>query len=212
MDFKAFAEKAHKVLARAQAPPLFPPTFLYTMSWEDPDVDATVMNVNDDDVCLTLTSGGCNSLNLLLHGAKEVYSIDCNPAQSALLELKSIAIRNLDFDQVWSMFGEGKIENMVELYKKYLAPFMTQNSIDFWNKKLYYFERGLYYSGGMGKVCWMIQYIISLTSFAKIREDILNAPTIEVRTVLFERILKWFLGTTKFMGSNVVCPFRKGRQ
>jgi hypothetical protein len=30
------------------------------------------MHINKQDVCLTLTSGGCNALNLLLHGAAEV--------------------------------------------------------------------------------------------------------------------------------------------
>ncbi len=33
---------------------------------------AQVMDINSKDVCLTLTSGGCNALNLLLHGAAEV--------------------------------------------------------------------------------------------------------------------------------------------
>ena len=42
---------------------------------------------------LTLTSGGCNALNLLLHGAGHVVSVDCNPAQSALLELKATGIK-----------------------------------------------------------------------------------------------------------------------
>ena len=32
-------------------------------------------------------------MNLLLHGAGHVVSVDCNPAQSALLELKATAIR-----------------------------------------------------------------------------------------------------------------------
>lgn len=60
----------HEILV--ESPPMFPPTFLYTMSWEDPDVDMKFLQISKDDVCLTLTSGGCNSLNLALHGAKEV--------------------------------------------------------------------------------------------------------------------------------------------
>lgn len=64
------------------------------------------MNINSNDVCLTLTSGGCNALNLLLHGAREVVSVDCNPAQTALLELKSVAIQQLDFEDTWQLFGE----------------------------------------------------------------------------------------------------------
>jgi betaine lipid synthase len=54
---------------------------------------AQVLKINSADTALTLTSGGCNSLNLLLHGAGQVVSVDCNPAQSALLELKAVAIR-----------------------------------------------------------------------------------------------------------------------
>ncbi len=52
-----------------------------------------MLKINNDDTVLTLTSGGCNSLNLLLHGAGHVVSVDCNPAQSALLELKATGIR-----------------------------------------------------------------------------------------------------------------------
>ena len=44
-------------------------------------VPAQVMNINPNDRVLTLTSGGCNALNLLLEGAGEVVSVDCNPAQ-----------------------------------------------------------------------------------------------------------------------------------
>ena len=41
--------------------------------------------------------------------ALQVYSVDCNPAQSALLELKQVAIRELDYEDVWALFGEGKV-------------------------------------------------------------------------------------------------------
>jgi Protein of unknown function (DUF3419) len=51
------------------------------------------LKICDQDVVLTLTSGGCNALNLLLHGASHVVSVDCNPAQSALLELKVASIK-----------------------------------------------------------------------------------------------------------------------
>ena len=39
----------------------------------------------------------------------QVYSVDCNPAQSALLELKQVAIRELEYEDVWALFGEGKV-------------------------------------------------------------------------------------------------------
>lgn len=61
------------------------------------------MHINANDTVLTLTSGGCNALNLLLHGAGHVVSVDCNPAQSSLLELKSTAIQQLEFEDVWQV-------------------------------------------------------------------------------------------------------------
>lgn len=66
------------------------------------------MDINPSDTVLTLTSGGCNALNLLLHGAGHVVSVDCNPAQSSLLELKRAALANLPYEDVWAMFGEGR--------------------------------------------------------------------------------------------------------
>ena len=39
----------------------------------------------------------------------QVYSVDCNPAQSALLELKQVAVRQLPYDDFWMLFGEGKV-------------------------------------------------------------------------------------------------------
>ena len=62
-----------------------------------------VLDINKADTCLTLTSGGCNALNLIVHGAGKVHAVDCNPAQSSLLELKATAIRRaaLDSDMVF---------------------------------------------------------------------------------------------------------------
>jgi len=49
----------------AKRPSAFPPTFLYSLSWEDPREDDKFLNINKDDTVLTLTSGGCNALDLV---------------------------------------------------------------------------------------------------------------------------------------------------
>jgi hypothetical protein len=43
------------------------------------------------------------------------------------------------------MFGDGKHPRMDELFEKKLAPFLTQTSLNFWAKRLWYFQQGLYY-------------------------------------------------------------------
>lgn len=57
-----------------------------------------VLRVGKGDMCLTLTSGGCNAINMCLQGASSVTAVDCNPAQSALLDLKAAAIRCRSWD------------------------------------------------------------------------------------------------------------------
>lgn len=79
----------------------------------------------------------------------QVVSVDCNPAQSALLELKSVAIQQLSHDDVWQMFGEGVHPRIEELFETRLSPFLSQTSNDFWRTRLWYFKQGLYYQGGM---------------------------------------------------------------
>eukprot|EP00195_Chlamydomonas_chlamydogama_P005703 CAMPEP_0202899678 /NCGR_PEP_ID=MMETSP1392-20130828/7850_1 /ASSEMBLY_ACC=CAM_ASM_000868 /TAXON_ID=225041 /ORGANISM="Chlamydomonas chlamydogama, Strain SAG 11-48b" /LENGTH=653 /DNA_ID=CAMNT_0049585927 /DNA_START=166 /DNA_END=2127 /DNA_ORIENTATION=- len=171
---------------KVDRPALFPPTFLYTQSWEDPDPDMEVMDINPKDTVLTLTSGGCNALNLILHGAAEVVSVDCNPAQSALLELKSVAIQQLEYEDMWQLFGEGVHSRIEELYERKLSPFLSQTSNNFWSKRLWYFKHGLYYQGGMGKLCWVLQCLAAFLGMSKTVKRLANAPTLEEQKKLWD--------------------------
>jgi hypothetical protein len=44
----------------------------------------------------------------LPNASPQVVSVDCNPAQSALLELKKVAIQQLEFEDVWQVGGGGQ--------------------------------------------------------------------------------------------------------
>ena len=173
------AAKQHAHEQKVEAPPLFPPTFLYTQSWEDPAPDVKVMDINSSDTVLTLTSGGCNSLNLLLEGAGHVVSVDCNPAQSALLELKAVGARSLEHDDYWQLFGEGRHPRIEQLFESRLGPFLSQKSYDFWAARLWYFKSGLYYQGGMGALCWAIQAALWCLGLGGAVRRFVNAPTLE---------------------------------
>ncbi|KAF6256794.1 hypothetical protein COO60DRAFT_1656840 [Scenedesmus sp. NREL 46B-D3] len=164
---------------KVEAPALFPPTFLYTQSWEDPEPDMKVMRICPDDTVLTLTSGGCNAMNLLLHGAGHVVSVDCNPAQSSLLELKQVAIQQLDYEDVWQMFGEGKHPHIERLFETRLAPFLSQKAFNFWSTRLWYFKQGLYYQGGMGKLCWVLQTLAMCCGLHFSMKRLANAQTLQ---------------------------------
>ncbi|KAG0563546.1 hypothetical protein KC19_8G040100 [Ceratodon purpureus] len=183
----------------AKRPPAFPPTFLYSLSWEDPREDDKFLNINKDDTVLTLTSGGCNALDLVYQGAGQVVAVDINPAQSYLLELKRIAIVRLPFEDVWSMFGEGVHPKFEKLLKEELAPFLSQGASNFWTRKSRYFKNGLYYHGGMGRLIRAVRALARITRQQHWIESLVNAPTLEMQKELwFSTVGKWLLQANIF--------------
>jgi betaine lipid synthase len=178
----------------AKRPPAFPPTFLYSLSWEDPREDDKYLNITKDDTVLTLTSGGCNALDLVYQGAGQVVGVDINPAQSYLLELKRVAIVRLPFEDVWAMFGEGVHPKFDKLLKEELAPFLSQGAFNFWSNKSYYFEDGLYYHGGMGNLIRCVRALARITRQQHWIDSLVNAPTLEKQKELwFGSVGKWLM-------------------
>ncbi|EFJ07823.1 hypothetical protein SELMODRAFT_429387 [Selaginella moellendorffii] len=104
--------------------------------------------LNPSDVVLTLTSGGCNALDLVLQGAKQVVAVDMNPAQSYLLELKRLATTRLSFEDAWKMFGEGVHPTFESLLERELVSFLSQGAVNFWRKKARWY--GLTHSSSEG--------------------------------------------------------------
>jgi S-adenosylmethionine-diacylglycerol 3-amino-3-carboxypropyl transferase len=69
--------------------------FVYNQIWEDPRVDAEALAIGPDTSLLTISSGGCNVLNYLIHEPKRIVAIDLNANHMALTRLKLAAIRHL---------------------------------------------------------------------------------------------------------------------
>ena len=60
----------------------------YSLVWEDSRTLHAALAIGPDDHVLVVTSAGCNVLNALLAGPRQVTAIDLNPVQKALLRLK----------------------------------------------------------------------------------------------------------------------------
>ena len=65
--------------------------------------------------------------------------------------------RELEYEDVWAMFGEGRHPHIERLYDTKLAPFLSQSANHFWQKRLWYFKQGLYYQGGMVRALGLLQ-------------------------------------------------------
>lgn len=77
--------------------------YIYAFNWEDPKIDRQLLNINKDDVILTITSAGDNILDYLLESPRRIHAVDLNPNQNHLLELKIAAFTALPQEDVWSL-------------------------------------------------------------------------------------------------------------
>ena len=61
----------------------------YGLVWEDHRTLYQALDLGAEDHALIITSAGCNALNALLAGPRQVTAIDLNPVQNQLLRLKA---------------------------------------------------------------------------------------------------------------------------
>lgn len=126
-------------------------SYIYSISWEDFDVDDSVMMFKRGEHVLTLTGGGCNALNIAMKGV-HVYCVDFNPAQNALLELK-IQSAKRGYDSLWSICGQGDHQPIDPIIKN-----MDERSKQFWIAHKHYIEHSsIYEHGGMGFLTRLIK-------------------------------------------------------
>jgi len=124
--------------------PLF--NLVFTQNWEDPASDQAALNIKSGDTVFAITSGACNVLGFLLHDPEIIYSIDINPAQSRMLELKIAAIRALDFDEFIAFSGIKKNKTRTALFDK-IKPLLSKEALAFWSARDRVIKDGFFMNG-----------------------------------------------------------------
>jgi S-adenosylmethionine-diacylglycerol 3-amino-3-carboxypropyl transferase len=119
---------------------------VFTHNWEDPESDHAALKIKTNDRVMAITSGGCNVLGFLLFDPQVIYSIDINPAQSYMLELKVAAIRVLDFDGFSAFAGLAPSEVRLNIYKN-VRLLLSNEAIEFWDQQDKILSRGFIMSG-----------------------------------------------------------------
>lgn len=90
----------------------------YSQCWEDPRVLMRALAVTRGDVVLSITSGGDNTLALLLEQPKKLISVDFNNTQNYLLELKLSAAKRLSYQEFLEFLGVAKSSRRLILFKE----------------------------------------------------------------------------------------------
>lgn len=186
---------------------LYARSLVYNTCWEDPAVDRRALNLGADDTVMVISSAGCNALDYALDGPRRIHAVDANPRQNALLELKIAAIRRLDYEDVFAIFGRGYHARFAELYRCQLRSELSTFAREWWDRNHGWFtssQGSFYYHGLAGLVARGFRTYFRMRP--KLAEDVqalFAANDLEAQRAIYDQrvapalwtpALKWVLG------------------
>jgi S-adenosylmethionine-diacylglycerol 3-amino-3-carboxypropyl transferase len=119
---------------------------LFGMSWEDPASDRQALAIQPGETLMTITSGGCNTLTLLLEDPGKIYAVDINPSQSYLLELKRAAVRHLEYDELRAFLGVAPSDQRLQTFDR-LRGDLSEAACRYWTGKAEAVRNGVINAG-----------------------------------------------------------------
>ena len=198
-------------------------SLVYNTCWEDPAVDRQALDLKPADTVLVITSAGCNALDYALAGVRRIHAVDANPRQNALLELKVAAIRSLDFDDFFALFGNGYHPRFPLLYRERLRHQLSDFARKFWDERLHWFtsRHGSFYFHSLAGIvarsfqAWFRRQpalVAGITSLFETRdiEEQRRLYQERVRPHMWGKAMNWVLGRQMTMSLlGVPYPQRK---
>jgi S-adenosylmethionine-diacylglycerol 3-amino-3-carboxypropyl transferase len=156
-----------------------PPPLRYAQVREDPDIDIEALNITGADRVLTVTSGGCTALTLLAEGPASLTTIDLNPTQNFLLELKVAALTQLPLDQTRRFLGARKGFDRMALYL-HVRESLSTEARAYWDHRPRDVRRGVLHAGTTEQMMrWMPFLVFLLVHSRKRARELLRLRTTE---------------------------------
>ncbi|MEE4377942.1 MAG: BtaA family protein [Candidatus Competibacteraceae bacterium] len=186
---KRLAHKFHDLIFRA----VHNNYLIYNVCWEDPRIDRQILSLNRDSKAVVLTSAGCNTLDYLLEQPAEIHAVDVNPRQNALLHLKLALIEQGNFENLFTMFGEGSHQGFRSVYASVRKQLPDYAQL-FWDEKIRYFDsnnkkQSFYYHGTSGAVAWTLKrYLLRSKTLRQHIFDFLDAQTLAEQKEIYQQI------------------------
>lgn len=176
---------------------MFKHAIVYSNVWEDPELNRRSLMIKPDDSVLSITSGGCNSLNLLVEGPQKVVSIDGNPTQNYLLEYKIAAVKSFGYDDFLEALGvefynrpsKYSPEYRLELYDK-LRHLLSAEAKNFWDDNRDIIKSGLIMCGKVEKFFKIYRKILMFLYGSKYPaiEKIFFCPDVGIQRKIYDNI------------------------
>lgn len=141
----------------------------YSLGNEDWETEHKALKIQPDHRVLTITASGDRPLHLLLSECKEIVTLDANPIQNFLLELKSHALKHLDYQDYIAFLG-GVPSQDREKTLHTLVESLDDSSAEFWlqNKKMV--TKGILFQGVAERYACKMSYLARIVQGRKIQQ------------------------------------------
>lgn len=158
----------------------------YSNCWEDPEILQEALQVQPGDACFSITSGGCNTLSLLLHDPARVVALDFNPSQNHLLRLKIAAFEGLGHDALLELMGVRPSTRRAELYRQ-LRPLLSDEARAYWDANPKLIARGVMYAGRLERYLLAFGSLMRLIYGRKKLRALFDCRTLDEQQAYYDR-------------------------
>lgn len=169
---------------------------LFGMSWEDPASDRQALAIRPGETLLTVTSGACNTLTLLLDDPGKVYAVDINPSQSYLLELKCAAVRSFDYDELRGFLGLAPSDKRMQMFER-ISGRLSEGASDYWAKNSESVSKGVIRAGRYESFVRLFNRFIGLMQGRKRLDGLFGCTTLAEQREFFDR--RWNTARWRFL-------------
>ncbi len=118
----------------------------YSFGNEDWRTEAEALQPKPESRIMCITASGDRPLNLLLDPCSTLVSIDANPVQNHLLQLKRTAMEHLEADDYLAFLGATPSSSRLATFHR-LVPYMDPEAASYWEQNRKTVEKGVLFQG-----------------------------------------------------------------
>lgn len=158
----------------------------YSQCWEDPKILLEALDINPNDEVLSVTSGGDNTLALLVALPRHIVSVDMNASQNYLLELKMTAAQSLSYNEYLEFIGVTESNMRLDLYRR-VSSMLSNSAREWWSVHESYIKIGLINCGRFEKFTALFaKRILPMIHNHKTIKQLLSFDNIEEQRTFFQ--------------------------
>lgn len=141
----------------------------YSFGNEDWQTEKEALQIEPNNRVICITASGDRPLHLLLDDCKNLTSVDANPIQNHLLNLKCAAIQSLEYEEYLGFLGAISHDSREKTFRKVFDA-LHHDSAQYWLNNLKMIRKGILYQGNIERLTKLVTLAFNLARPRKIKQ------------------------------------------